>query len=112
MLDKLNTATSVERTLVECPFRLEKVAGSLRKKCAEHAVINEYKQSFITIDGATFNTKHLINAFEAVGSKARGYIASDPGIFYGRSYIVVEPDGFEYGKDVRAILLQSRRCGG
>jgi hypothetical protein len=112
LLDKLNTATSVERTLVENPFRLEKVAGSLRKKCAEHSITNKFKQSFITIDGATFNTKHLINAFEAVGSRARGYIASNPGIFFGRSYIIVEPDGFEYGKGVRAILLQSGRCSG
>ena len=112
LLNKLNSAISVERTFIEEPFPLEKTAGTLRKLCRQYATPDKFKQSFVEIGNVFFNTKHLINAFEAVGSKARGYLASVPDIFYGRPYMIIEPVGFEYGKAVHAILLQSGRCGG
>ena len=109
LIEKLNKAMDNDRLLVEDPFRLKRVSRSIRKRCDQCAITNEYGQSFVYIYGEPFNAKCLINAFEAVGTMACGYIASKPDLFYGKPYLIIESASSEYGGGIRAILIPSWR---
>jgi len=111
LLQKLRAAIDVERHLIESPFRFEKVSTKLRKLCKEHSVEDEFKRSFITIGEAVFDTRRLINAFEAVGGKVCGYLANTTEHFNGSSYLIIEPTDYDSTKNACAILLQSRKAG-
>lgn len=121
MYNQISTAIKTETSniyKVTEPFPLVKVASTLRKQCKENQVTDKYNHSFITITGtnsegykidATFNTRHIINAFECVGAKATGFLLINPTLFNGMAFLLVEQSN--HSKDLNnglcAIVLQS-----
>lgn len=120
--DKFLTAykTSDEEIYaVSHPFELKKVASTLHEQCKQYQTTNRFKQSFITLIGtnkegksvsATFNVRHLINAFECVGRKAVGTLCVNNNLFNGSCFLLIEPND-HYGdlsQEMHAIVLQSK----
>ena len=108
---KLIEATNVEKRLANKPFELRKVASTICGLCKEFAKTNEYKKSFVTIEGLVFDSVRLVNAFDIVGRKACGYIANHPNLFNGSSYLIIEPENVDYENDIYAILLPFGKVG-
>ena len=100
------------------PFPLRKVASTLRDLCKQYQDTNSFKQSYITFTGlnqnkspvsATFNTRHIINAFDCVGRKAVGKIYVNEDLFSGKPFILVMPhDNLNnLAEEINAIILPS-----
>ena len=101
---------------VDDPFSLYCVASTLRKKLGAYAVVKDGHE-IIKLSAfdefnrrkveAWFDVRNIINAFEAVGKDAVGYIGSTPSFFCGRTYLIVEPYGhlgdLSYG--IHALVL-------
>ena len=100
------------------PFPLTKVASTLRELCKQYQTTNRFKQSYITFTGtnkytnpicATFNVRHLQNAFDCVGKKAVGILCKDPELFNGMAFLLVEGDNpHDLSDGIHAIVMQSR----
>ena len=101
------------------PFELKKVASTLRNLCKQYQATNRFKQSFITFIGthntkepiaATFNVRHLVNAFDCVGRTAQGVLCQNPELFNGMAFLLIEPaecpNDLRYG--IHAIVMQSK----
>lgn len=58
---------------------------------------------------ATFNTRHIINAFDCVGRKAVGRIYVNKDLFSGKPFILVMPhdNPNNLAEEINAIILQS-----
>jgi hypothetical protein len=100
------------------PFPLSKVASTLRELCKQYQDTNRFKQSYLTFTGvnhsgdkitATFNTRHIINAFDCVGRKAVGRIYVNKDLFSGKPFILVMPhdNPNNLAEEINAIILQS-----
>lgn len=100
------------------PFKLHKVASTLRDLCKQYQKTNSFKQSYITFTAcnrnhdsvnATFNARHIINAFECVGRKASGTICVNKDLFSGKPFLLVMPSDNPRNlrEEINAIVLQS-----
>lgn len=100
------------------PFKLHKVASTLRDLCKQYQKTNSFKQSYITftafnrnhdVVNATFNTRHIINAFDCVGRKATGTICVNRELFSGKPFLLVMPSDNPRNprEEINAIVLQS-----
>ena len=58
---------------------------------------------------ASFNTLHMINAFDCVGRKAVGRIYVNKDLFSGKPFILVMPhdNPNNLAEEINAIILQS-----
>ena len=101
------------------PFPFRKVASNFRDQLKQYQITNRFKQSYITVYGknengdqvsATFNTRHLENAFDSVGRKAVGWLYRNKDLFNGTTFLLVEPFDTPYnlGEEINAIVMQSR----
>lgn len=108
LLSKLKTAVHVEKSLVQQPFELKKVASTISSLCKQYSITDRFKKTTINIDGMVFETNRLIDAFDVVGRKACGYIARNSDLFDGSDYLVIEPESADYENDIYAIVLPQK----
>ena len=112
LLDQLRKARQSEKRLVTEPFTLKKVASCLPQLCKNYADSIGLDHEVIPFHGVSFSAQKAIRAFDAVGSRACGFLVRAADVFDGKPFLIIEPEACDVNNDIHAVLLSRERGRG